>query len=353
MIARILAAAENGALVAALAVMALLPLAEIALRAAFQVGVSGAAAFTQNLALVAGMLGAVVATREDRLLSLSTLPSLLSPSAASVARQFAGMVSTAIAALLFVASIGFVLAERTGGNVIAYGVPVWLMAAAIPAGFALIALRLAFNASPSWPGRIAAVVAALVTGAAAASALSLSGTLLVAALGLLFAAAVLGSPVFATLGGLALILFWGDGLPIASISLDHYRVVVNPTLPMIPLFTLAGYFLAEGGAPRRLVRVCNALFGGLRGGAALVTVVACVFFTSFSGASGVTIIALGGMLMPLLAGSGYSAKAALGLLTSAGSLGGLLPPEYRSSSTRSSPGSRSKTCSSPASCPAC
>jgi tripartite ATP-independent transporter DctM subunit len=326
MIARLLAAAENAGLVAALALMALLPLAEIALRAAFQVGVSGAAAFTQNLALVAGMLGAVVATREDRLLSLSTLPSLLSPSAASVARQFAGMVSTAIAALLFVASIGFVLAERTGGNVIAYGVPVWLMAAAIPAGFALIALRLAFNASPSWPGRIAAVVAALVTGAAAASALSLSGTLLVAALGLLFAAAVLGSPVFATLGGLALILFWGDGLPIASISLDHYRVVVNPTLPMIPLFTLAGYFLAEGGAPRRLVRVCNALFGGLRGGAALVTVVACVFFTSFSGASGVTIIALGGMLMPLLAGSGYSAKAALGLLTSAGSLGGLLPP---------------------------
>jgi len=235
-------------------------------------------------------------------------------------------VSAAIAALLFVASVGFVLAERTGGNVIAYGVPVWLMAAAIPAGFALIAARLAFNAAPSWPGRVGAVVAALVTGAAAASALSLSGTLVVAALGLLFAAAVLGSPVFATLGGLALILFWGDGLPIASISLDHYRVVVNPTLPMIPLFTLAGYFLAEGGAPRRLVRVCNALFGGLRGGAALVTVVACVFFTSFSGASGVTIIALGGMLMPLLAGSGYSGKAALGLLTSAGSLGGLLPP---------------------------
>jgi tripartite ATP-independent transporter DctM subunit len=142
----------------------------------------------------------------------------------------------------------------------------------------------------------------------------------------LLLAAVLGSPVFATLGGFALILFWGEGLPIASIPLDHYRLVVNPSLPMIPLFTLAGYFLAEGGAPRRLVRVCNALFGGLRGGAALVTVVACVFFTSFSGASGVTIIALGGMLMPLLVGSGYSGKAALGLLTSAGSLGGLLPP---------------------------
>ena len=325
MIARLLAAAENAGLVAALAVMALLPLAEIALRAAFQVGVSGAAAFTQNLALVAGMFGAVVAAREGRLLSLSALPELLSPAAATRARQFTGIVSAAITALLFVASVEFVCAERSGGNVIAYGVPIWLMAAALPAGFALMTLRLA-GAAPSWQGRVAAIAAAVMVGLAAASGLALNGTLVVALLGLLLLSAVLGSPVFTTLGGAALILFWADGLPIASMTLDHYRLVVNPSLPMIPLFTLAGYFLAEGGAPRRLVRVCDALFGGLRGGAALVAVIACVFFTSFSGASGVTIIALGGMLMPLLLGSGYSPKTALGLLTSAGSLGGLLPP---------------------------
>ena len=325
MIARLVAAAENAGLVAALAVMALLPLLEIVLRATFKVGVSGAAAFTQNLALVAGMLGAVIAAREGRLLSLSTLPSLLPPAAASLARRFTGMVSAAIAALLFVASLDFVCAERSGGNVIAYGVPVWLMAAALPAGFGLMTLRLAGDA-PSWPARAAALLAALAIGVAAAKGIALSASLVGALLAVLLVAAVLGSPVFATLGGLALVLFWGDGLPIASITLDHYRLVVNPSLPMIPLFTLAGYFLAEGGAPRRLVRVCDALFGGLRGGAAIVTLVACVFFTSFSGASGVTIIALGGMLMPLLLGSGYSPKAALGLLTSAGSLGGLLPP---------------------------
>ena len=325
MIARFVAAAENAGLVAALAVMALLPLVEIALRATLKVGVSGAAAFTQNLALVAGMLGAVVAAREGRLLSLSTLPSLLPPEAAKLARQFTGIVSAAIAALLFVASVGFVSAERGGGNVIAYGVPVWLMAGALPAGFAVMTLRLAADA-PSWPARVAALVAALAIGAAAANGLALGAGMVCALLGVLLVATIFGSPVFATLGGLALILFWGDGLPIASITLDHYRLVVNPSLPMIPLFTLAGYFLAEGGAPRRLVRLCDALFGGLRGGAALVTVAACVFFTSFSGASGVTIIALGGMLMPLLLGSGYSPKSALGLLTSAGSLGGLLPP---------------------------
>ena len=132
--------------------------------------------------------------------------------------------------------------------------------------------------------------------------------------------------MFATLGGVALILFWRDGLPIASVALDHYRLVVNPSLPMIPLFTLAGYFLAEGGAPRRLVRVFNALFGGLRGGAAHRHGARLRVLHLFSGASGVTIIALGGMLMPLLLSAGYSQKHALGLLAGAGSLGGLLPP---------------------------
>jgi tripartite ATP-independent transporter DctM subunit len=123
-----------------------------------------------------------------------------------------------------------------------------------------------------------------------------------------------------------LILFWGADLPIASIPLDHYRLVINPSLPTIPLFTLAGYFLAEGGASQRLVRVFQALFGQFRGGPALVTALVCAFFTSFTGASGVTILALGGLLMPVLLTAGYPPKSALGLLTGAGSLGLLFPP---------------------------
>ncbi len=142
----------------------------------------------------------------------------------------------------------------------------------------------------------------------------------------LLAATALGSPVFATLGGAALILFWGADLPIASIPLDHYRLVINPSLPTIPLFTLAGYFLAEGGASQRLVRVFQALFGQFRGGPAIVTALVCAFFTSFTGASGVTILALGGLLMPILLTAGYPPKSALGLLTGAGSLGLLFPP---------------------------
>jgi len=318
--------AENGVLVAALAALAILPIVEAALRSVFHVGVPGAGSLAQHCALVAGMFGGVVAARERRLLTLSTLQASLTGRPALIVRYLSAAVAAAVAVLLCVASIQFVVAERPGGNVIIPGIPVWIGEAALPVGFGLIALRLAWHAGSTWPQRAAVVslCGAVVYGVLRGG--TLSDPLALSALGAIAVAAACGSPVFITLGGAALFLFWREGLPIASVALDHYRMVVNPSLPMIPLFALAGYFLAEGGAPARLVRVCNALLGGMRGGAALVTVAVCAFFTSFSGASGVTIIAVGGMLMPLLAAAGHSQKNGLGLLAAAGSLGGLLPP---------------------------
>src|SRR5207247_9265981 len=114
--------------------------------------------------------------------------------------------------------------------------------------------------------------------------------------------------------------------PIAAIPVSHYALAVNPAIPTLPLFTLAGYVLAESGAPKRLVRVFTALFGRYRGGPAIVAVVVCTFFTSFTGGSGITILALGGLLLPILIKARYSEKDALGLVTGAGSLGMLLPP---------------------------
>jgi len=139
-------------------------------------------------------------------------------------------------------------------------------------------------------------------------------------------ATFLGAPVFTALGGAALILFWGHGEPVQSVALKHYSLTTNDLLPSIPIFTLAGYFLAESGASKRLVRVFQALVGQLRGGPAIVTALVCAFFTSFTGASGVTILALGGVLMPVLLAARYSERNALGLLTGAGSLGMLFPP---------------------------
>ena len=138
--------------------------------------------------------------------------------------------------------------------------------------------------------------------------------------------ALLGMPLFAVLAGFSALLFWRAGLPLAALAVDHYRTVVNPTLPAIPLFTLAGYLLAESRAPQRLIEVFDALFGRLHGGAAIVTVLSCVFFTSFTGASGATVLALGGLVMPLLLSSGYAPRAALGLVTAAGLPGTLLMP---------------------------
>src|ERR1700693_3381832 len=147
--------------------MALLALAEILRRGTFHVGISGAASFTQHCALIAGMLGAAVAAREQRLLSLSTLDSLLEGRSALLARFFTGTVAVIVGALLCLASVEFMLAERAGGNVIAYGIPVWLGQAALPLGFALITLRLACTAADNWPARLTPLARAGPVAAAA------------------------------------------------------------------------------------------------------------------------------------------------------------------------------------------
>jgi C4-dicarboxylate transporter, DctM subunit len=317
---------EDGFVCLALVVAVVLPLAEILLRSAWRTGISGSNAIVQHMTLVIGMLGGAVAARENRLLALSTASAWFKGRLKSGAALFSGGVAATIAFFLAVASFQFVLTERDAGSILAYKVPVWAVQCVMPIGFGLVAVRILYHAGESW--KLRAWCAAL-TGFFVLLALHFPWSPAAAvtpALILLLLATALGSPVFGTLGGAALILFWGADLPIASIPLDHYRLVINPSLPTIPLFTLAGYFLAEGGASKRLVRVFQTLFGQLRGGPAIVTALVCAFFTSFTGASGVTILALGGLLMPVLLTAGYPPKSALGLLTGAGSLGLLFPP---------------------------
>jgi tripartite ATP-independent transporter DctM subunit len=143
---------------------------------------------------------------------------------------------------------------------------------------------------------------------------------------LLLAATALGAPVFVMMGGAAMLLFWSQETPVGAVPVESYRLVVSPTLPTIPLFTLAGYILAEGGASHRLVRLFRAWFGWFPGGTAVVAGLVCAFFTTFTGGSGVTILALGGLLLPVLLREKFGERFSLGLLTSAGSLGLLFPP---------------------------
>jgi tripartite ATP-independent transporter DctM subunit len=317
---------ENLVVALALGAMAILPLAEIVLRSTLRSGISGSSSVVQHLTLVVGMLGAAVAARENRLLTLSTGASLLSGKLQVAARVFSGAVATAVTALLAFASYQFLITERQGGEILAGKVPTWIVELVLPLGFALVAARLLLHSSDSWWGRASALLLAVLMVRLGAHPPLPPGQMAIPAFAILLAATALGAPVFTALGGAALILFWAESVPIASIPVETYRLVVSPTLPTIPLFTLAGYFLAEGGASRRLVRVFQSLAGWIRGGPAIVTALVCAFFTSFTGASGVTILALGGLLMPALLAARYSEKDSLGLLTAAGSLGLLFPP---------------------------
>jgi C4-dicarboxylate transporter, DctM subunit len=138
--------------------------------------------------------------------------------------------------------------------------------------------------------------------------------------------ALLGTPLFAVLALAALVAFSGEGISIAAVASEMVRLAGSPVLISIPLFTFAGYIFAESGTPKRLVRLTRAAFGWIPGGLAIIAMVACAIFTAFTGASGVTIIAMGGLLMPALRSEKYSDKFSLGLLTTGGSLGILFPP---------------------------
>ncbi|NIM70763.1 MAG: TRAP transporter large permease subunit [Xanthomonadales bacterium] len=138
--------------------------------------------------------------------------------------------------------------------------------------------------------------------------------------------ALLGAPLFAIIAASALWGFWKSGIDLQVIAIEFFGIAEMPILLAIPLFTFAGYLLSESNAPHRLVRLTRALLGWMPAGLAIVSLVACAFFTAFTGASGVTIIALGALLFPALNEAGYPERFNLGLVTSAGSLGLLFAP---------------------------
>jgi tripartite ATP-independent transporter DctM subunit len=148
----------------------------------------------------------------------------------------------------------------------------------------------------------------------------------VIATALLLLLALLGAPLFAVIGASALLGFQREGVDLSVVAIEIYRLAEMPALVAIPLFTFAGYLLGETRAPERLVRLTQALLGWLRGGLAMVSLATCALFTAFTGASGVTIVAVGALLYPALLRAEYSERFSLGLVTSAGSLGLLFAP---------------------------
>ncbi len=141
-----------------------------------------------------------------------------------------------------------------------------------------------------------------------------------------FILALLGVPLFLVIGSLSLALFTQAEIETSAVIIELYRLTSSPAMITIPLFTFAGYLMAESNSPQRMLRLANCFFGHLPGGVAIVALIVCAFFTAFTGASGVTIIALGGLIYPILKKEKYSENFSLGLVTTSGSLGLLFPP---------------------------
>lgn len=333
--------------------MALIPVVELVGRTWFNTGIRGATEYLQHLTLWIGFLGAMLATREGKHLKIVADTHWLPHRVNRVVGALRAFISAAVCAGLFGASLALVVAEapalpswtakiipdfvedwlnpfglfKSGGlTTVAGWIPIWVAEAVMPFGFGVMAIRFVLRASKrSWvralvtfslPGMI--LLPILYSGSA--SQLVLPG------LTLLVLAVALGTPIFILLGGAALLLFWGSDVTVAAIPAETYRIVASPIFPTIPLFTLAGFILSEGHASERLSRVFKALFGWIPGGLAVAATLLCAFFTTFTGASGVTILALAGLLLPMLMKSGFGENFSIGLLTSTGSLGLLLPP---------------------------
>ncbi len=326
---RWLIAVEHGISVAILALMVVLPVIGVLARWFTGQSLAGLNLWVQSLNLWIAFAGAAIAARVGRHLALSTGELLkLGGRTRDVVSGFTTAVATAVTALLAYASVGLVRAEFGSNLSLSGGVPVWLIQCAMPLGFLVMAIRLAIRGNRSWAGRGVALLAVVLAGSLAL--LPEGERTWVAWVGsaTILASVALGAPIYTAMGGLAMLLFFGKPLPvpITAVPAETYRIVASPTLPTIPLFTLAGYLLAEGGASRRLVALFRTWFGWVPGGTAAAAVLVCAFFTTFTGASGVTILALGGLLLPILLKAGYPNRFAIGLIAASGSIGLLFPP---------------------------
>jgi len=285
----------------------------------------GTADLVQIVTLWLTFGGALAATTQGHHLTLSTAAWLGEGRIGRLARVLAAAAAAAVAAVLAYASTNVVLANRVEPRMLALGIPAWPLELVMPLALAAMALVFAWRASTGWRGRavaLLAIPAAFAVGLVPAEHAARAWPLAVAA----FLAVLMGAPVFVGMGGIALSMFFAQGTPVAAVSAEIYRLVASPTLPAIPLLAGTGYVLAESLAAERLVRFFRSWLGSMPGGMAVMVAAVCALFTTFTGGSGVTIIALGGLVYPMLRKDGYSEGFSLGLVTASGALGLLLPP---------------------------
>ena len=318
---------ENLLTIGVFSVLTLFPAVEIFTRLLGRPGIPASPILVQHMTLWIGFIGAVLATRQNKLLSLTRDPLFSPDSVFSNGRWIAKNISFVIIGALFWGSMNLVMIEYNYPIQISPGVYRWVIQLIMPIGFLLIGFQILIKSSKENSLRILMlIIGILFVFIGNNDVFRDSVYFLWISVAFILFSMIYGTPIFIGLGGLAVLFFWHDYTPISAISAETYRIVVSPTLPTIPLFTLAGYILAESKSSERIFYLFRAAFGWIPGGTPIVIVFLCGFFTALTGGSGVAILALGGLLFPLLKKEGYSELFSLGLITLAGSLGLLFPP---------------------------
>ena len=319
--------AEDALALVIFAAMSFLPVIETIARVFGENIIPASQAIVQHCTLWIGFIGAVLAARRNKLLALTRQPIFNQEMNLHIGRWIAKTTSLLVVISLAWGSYYLLTIEYKFPFLIAPLIPRWAAMVIMPLGFLMIAVQIYMKSYNNHLHRLTLIIPSVIFTTFAFAEI-LNHTIHIVWFGLLiiFIALIYGAPIFTGLGGAAILLFWNDYTSISAIPSEAYRIVVAPTLPTIPLFTLAGYLLAESNASARLVNVFRSLFGWIPGGTPVIVVLLCSFFTALTGGSGVTILALGGLLLPLLLKEGYNKKFALGLITVSGSIGLLLPP---------------------------
>lgn len=327
--------------------LGLIHVLEVIARKFFHTGIAGSTDYSHHLVLVLTFIGGMITSRERQHLSLALDLKIHEPLKSrmhTAVMTASAMMTTAFcwSSLSFILT-GFDPAQKVGVF------PIRLVAMIMVVGYAIMALRFV-TATPkktwhrvtAWIGILLGTIIALAPIGQALTVLlgnapgfvdsivqwshSLNAFIALPIILLLIVLTFFGAPIFVLLGGIAFMLFARLAEPLEVIPNQAYAMLISHSIPAIPLFTAAGFILSESKAGERLVRFFKAFFGWFPGGLAIMAVLVCSFFTTFTGASGVTILALGALLSYSLSKGNYGKQFTSGLLTASGSIGLLFPP---------------------------
>ncbi|MDR0878430.1 MAG: TRAP transporter large permease subunit [Treponema sp.] len=342
---------ENAFCIFSLVVLALLPIWELIslfARHLFKINISipGSSALLTHMLLWAGMFAGMITTRNQGHLSIALVQYFAGAKIQKYLRVPTNLLSAFVVTILALSAPAFIKIGLSG-RIISF-LPDRIFALVFPIGYGIIAIRFARRTGLTGWKKIFPVLVILLGVLASFPSLAkffweydlpqwadnlmetfydIAWYIKTPAIIFLFAAALAGTPLFVVMAGIVLLLLEAAGNQVDIVSTDIYSALTNDNIIAIPLFTLVGFFLSESRAGERLVTAFRALFSWIPGGMVIAAVIICAFFTSFTGASGVTILALGGILFSILSEHGkYPPKFSIGLLTSVGSVGLMFPP---------------------------